>query len=705
MPILPLFGTSTFGRSSNVTAQRRINLYAEKQGAADKAGMVYFPRPGLVQGFTGAPTGSSTVGGPFRGLIVLPPAAASGTTLIYAAQGNKSLLANYSGRFLDAPGFFSTSLGPVQFANVGNSALAVDGTKGYQMGTGNLDAYGFPNGATSCCALASRFIVNDPTNSGRFYWSGISDITSWPALNFATAERDSDPLRQVYTRGGELLLFGTRTLEFWAPTGDSSVFARVGGAGIDWGLPFFDTPRTIADTVLFIGQSIGGDPQVCLLNGYQVKVVSDPDIEKHLAEAFADGVTVQTSAIASAGHAWYLVHLPDTSFAFDVTTGIWGEWQSQDSRFCGLYTAAYNGRLLVTDYRDGRIYYADSNEITDGGDAVTREIISRHFFVDLERVSLAKLTLDMEHGDYTRDGQGLGCVEALVHGGLSQITAAAGATTTDSFTVELMLRLPNSALVTTQTRVLQKNAGPDWKVYRRDWGALVGTYYLAMDTSVTTCTNSRIPFIGDEEFHAAFVYDSVAQTLSGYKNGVLVGTDTGVATMNGTTATTTFYFASGTTAQVEDTGRVGLVRIWNGTRTAAEILANKTTILPTGTANMLNQWAYFPTGATSWTSNGSAATTVTYTGTSIVGRDYDGATFDTQMTIPDRGAEVMLQISKDGGHTFGNELWQELGKSGEYRKQLSWRRLGVSRDFAFRVRVSDPAKVVLINAALDVGGQ
>jgi hypothetical protein len=89
------------------------------------------------------------------------------------------------------------------------------------------------------------------------------------------------------------------------------VFARVGGAALDWGLPVFDSPRKVADTVLFIGQSLGGEPQVCMLNGYQVRVVSNPDVEVHLSRAFAAGVIPMTSAITSGGHAWYLVHLDD----------------------------------------------------------------------------------------------------------------------------------------------------------------------------------------------------------------------------------------------------------------------------------------------------------------------------------------------------------------------------------------------------------
>jgi hypothetical protein len=62
--------------------------------------------------------------------------------------------------------------------------------------------------------------------------------------------------------------------------------------------------------------------------------------------------------------------------------------------------------------------------------------------------------------------------------------------------------------------------------------------------------------------------------------------------------------------------------------------------------------------------------------------------------------QVMLQVSRDNGHTFGNELWVTLGRLGNYIARAVWRRLGRARDFTVRVRISDPVKVVIINAAI-----
>ena len=83
---------------------------------------------------------------------------------------------------------------------------------------------------------------------------------------------------QVFERGGELLLFGNRTLEFWAPTGDSNVFLRtrvLGSTRASRSSTRCAKPTTASSS----SGATGGQPQVCRLDGYQVRVVSTPDVE------------------------------------------------------------------------------------------------------------------------------------------------------------------------------------------------------------------------------------------------------------------------------------------------------------------------------------------------------------------------------------------------------------------------------------------
>lgn len=65
--------------------------------------------------------------------------------------------------------------------------------------------------------------------------------------------------------------------------------------------------------------------------------------------------------------------------------------------------------------------------------------------------------------------------------------------------------------------------------------------------------------------------------------------------------------------------------------------------------------------------------------------------------------QAMLQISKDGGHTFGTELWADIGEIGEYNARVIWRRLGRSRDNVYKIRITDPIKRVITSANLLVG--
>lgn len=64
--------------------------------------------------------------------------------------------------------------------------------------------------------------------------------------------------------------------------------------------------------------------------------------------------------------------------------------------------------------------------------------------------------------------------------------------------------------------------------------------------------------------------------------------------------------------------------------------------------------------------------------------------------------QIMLRWSDDGGMTWSQEHWTTLGKIGEYRTRVLWRRLGQARDRVFEVVVSDPVQAELITAYLDV---
>jgi hypothetical protein len=65
--------------------------------------------------------------------------------------------------------------------------------------------------------------------------------------------------------------------------------------------------------------------------------------------------------------------------------------------------------------------------------------------------------------------------------------------------------------------------------------------------------------------------------------------------------------------------------------------------------------------------------------------------------------QIMMQVSTDGGHTWGTEQWTSFGAIGDYKARAVWRRpTGIARDVVFKFRITDPVKRVILGASLDI---
>lgn len=80
-----------------------------------------------------------------------------------------------------------------------------------------------------------------------------------------------------------------------------------------------------------------------------------------------------------------------------------------------------------------------------------------------------------------------------------------------------------------------------------------------------------------------------------------------------------------------------------------------------------------------------------------------GVGLDGASSVQGYDPQAMLQFSDDGGHTWSNEKWTSFGKIGRRKQRAIWRRLGYSRDRVFRVSITDPVKIAIIGAEVDVG--
>jgi hypothetical protein len=66
--------------------------------------------------------------------------------------------------------------------------------------------------------------------------------------------------------------------------------------------------------------------------------------------------------------------------------------------------------------------------------------------------------------------------------------------------------------------------------------------------------------------------------------------------------------------------------------------------------------------------------------------------------------QAWLSWSSDGGRTWSNDASASLGRLGEYRSRVEWRRLGAARDRVFRLQWADPVFTSLISVNIDAEG-
>jgi hypothetical protein len=64
--------------------------------------------------------------------------------------------------------------------------------------------------------------------------------------------------------------------------------------------------------------------------------------------------------------------------------------------------------------------------------------------------------------------------------------------------------------------------------------------------------------------------------------------------------------------------------------------------------------------------------------------------------------QMMLRTSNDGGHSWSHGRWRSMGRIGARKQQVCWYNLGQHRELAFEVSISDPIKVAMLAAYLEV---
>lgn len=461
---IPLFGLGNYGKSANVSRQRRLNLYAEVQNDPEKTTLALYPTPGLT---TFVNFGTN----PARGLWEKGD---------YQYQVNGSYLWRVANDgTMTQLGTLRTSGGRVSITDNGTQLLVVDGSYGYiyyfdaqdfvgtgsisgttltisavsagslgvgsiitgsgvaegtyitalLTGTGGTGTYTVNNtqtaasttiseaqftritasgfeGADTCDFMNGYFIVSRP-NSGAFAISGLYQGLSWDALDFATAEASPDNLIRVCADSGLLLLFGDKTLEAWGDSGASDFpFARIGASAIEWGLAARWSLAKFDGSLMFLRKNRLGQVQVCKLSGMNAEVVSDSEMD-YVFSTYSAVSDATGFSYMLGGHPFYQINFPsaNASWIYDGRTMAWSKVGGDSVRHRAEIHVNYLNNSYVSDYSNGKLYLLDKDNYTDDGDAIIREFVGRHQG-NGDYSTLNQIWLEMEGGVGLQTGQG-----------------------------------------------------------------------------------------------------------------------------------------------------------------------------------------------------------------------------------------------------------------------------------------------------------
>jgi hypothetical protein len=391
----PIAGIGTQGKSPNVTAQGRINLYMDIQPQEDKTLLSLHERPGLSLFSDFGDT-------PARGAIVAKE-------LMYWVHRGTLWSVNNAGTKTNRGTFatYPTATGRVDMAyNQGGQIHITDGIGGYTytIATTTLTAITdaqYYDAAAYTTYHDGYFIVPRP-DSAEFYLSDTDDGTSWDPLIFATAEKSPDNLTRVWDNSTEILLLGTESIEMWNNTGAADFpYERVSGGVVELGLhaPWSVAKFGESSTVFLAVNAKQGQVKVIRIDGFQYTTISNPDIESIFNTYSSSSATAYS--YNHEGHPFYQINFPTDakSWIYDGITNLWSEVSSGTvgARHRGEIAVSFLGKVYVSDYEDGRIYIHDKDAHADAGIPFAVEFQGRHIF-DEKPIQISRLWVDMETG-------------------------------------------------------------------------------------------------------------------------------------------------------------------------------------------------------------------------------------------------------------------------------------------------------------------
>jgi len=386
------------------SAQDLVNAYAETVLPGGRSEVLVRHVPGFVSYATG---GSSKVWAAchFDGDVYMVTGG-SGPFVVYKVEEATNTTGTATSLGSLSPGGSS----PVYMAASATQLVIVLEPYAYVVTTGGsvtqITDADFPQ-VTSVAYIDGYFVFTKKATD-RYIISALLDATSYDALDIATAEQVPDGLIRVFEHGGELWLFGTRSIEVARNTGNADFpFERQSGASMDVGTIAAQSVATFDGSVGWLGS----DLKVYRSRGYRAERISTHAIEKEI-QTFVQPGNAQGMGISFQGHEQYVLTFPSSTtvntapgrtFVYDATTQLWHKRASAFvSTVPDVWSPAsairFGRHMLVGGGTDGNLYRLDQSVATENGTGLTAIATLPPQWADTGLGFAHRLELEMETG-------------------------------------------------------------------------------------------------------------------------------------------------------------------------------------------------------------------------------------------------------------------------------------------------------------------
>lgn len=247
-------------------------------------------------------------------------------------------------------------------------------------------------------------------NDGTAVYTDLEDMLSIDSLSFFTAESSPDAGVCIKRLGNQLLLFGTESFELWGLSGDTTdeePFVSLPGAAKRRGCLAKLSVQHFDNSVCFVNDIF----QVVVLGGgYIPKVISTTAVEQDIKQAVGQETgnkeLIEAFVWAEGGHEFYCLSGPGFSWEYDAATQLWHRRKSygQDGWRGRGYVRAFD-RHLIGDATSGKLYDMDFNHYDEAGEHLVLEVQSPPMHRSGFNMQWNSLTLDIENGVGTGDGE------------------------------------------------------------------------------------------------------------------------------------------------------------------------------------------------------------------------------------------------------------------------------------------------------------